>query len=304
MKKIRSQEHIGELFVISQVALYGLFPVIINYVTQKMPPILYAALVTLTAAVVLFLYLLFTKKLFLIFNRKAFKYILGTTIFVGIIPSILIFTGTRMSSATNTAILLESEVFFTFLICGIFFGEKITKHRLLGAFTILVGASAILYQGSLSINIGDLMVIAGTAFFPVGNRMAQKALKLCPPSIVLFLRSIIGGIALLFVSFIFENSISQTLPQFKENLLFILINGILVFAIAKSLWYEGIRRIDISKAISIGISAPAFSLIFAMIFLKEMPNIYQLTGFVLVIAGVYIVTRKRLPQAEIAPMID
>ncbi|MFA5821309.1 MAG: DMT family transporter [Candidatus Gracilibacteria bacterium] len=304
MKKTHSKEHIGELFVISQVALYGLFPVIINYVTQKMPPVLYAALVTLTAAVVLFLYLLFTKKLRLIFNRKAFKYILGTTIFVGIIPSILIFTGTRLSSATNTAILLESEVFFTFLICGIFFGEKITRHRLIGALIILIGAIAILYQGSLSINIGDLMIIAATAFFPVGNRLAQKALELCPVSVVLFLRSLIGGLALLFVSFIFEKSLASSIPSFKENLIYILINGIFIFTIAKILWYEGIRRIDISKAISIGIAFPAVSMIFAMIFLKEMPNIYQLTGLIFVLTGVWIVTRKRLPQAEIAPLLD
>ncbi len=304
MKKPHSKERVGELFVISQVVLYSLFPVIINYVTQQMPPILYAALVTLTASVALFLYLLATKKLRLIFNRKAMPYILGTTLLVGIIPSILIFTGTRMSSATNTAILLESEVFFTFLICGIFFGEKITRHRLIGALIILIGASTILYKGSLSMNVGDLMIIAGTAFFPIGNRMAQKALELCPPSVVLFLRSLIGGLALLFVSFIFEKSLHQAIPGLQKNLTLILINGIFIFAVSKSLWYEGIRRIDISKAVSIGISFPAFSMIFAMIFLKEMPNIYQLTGLVLVLAGVWIVTRKQLPQAEISKMLD
>jgi O-acetylserine/cysteine efflux transporter len=302
MTKSLREQKIGETFVLSQVALYGLFPIVINYGAKIMPPILFLAMSTLTGTAVLFIYLLATRRFKDIFNKKAYKYIFGVIIFIAIIPKLLIILGTSLTSGTNTAILLQAEIIFTFLICSIFFHEKITLKRLIGATIVLSGATAVLYQGSFDINTGDLLIIAGTFFFPIGNIFAKKALQLTSAAAILFLRSIVAGLFLLMLSFAVEGTSGTFLFHANTNLFYILINGILIMALTKVLWYEGLRRIDISKAVAIGISSPAFSLLFAYMFLSEIPNAYQIFGVAAIIAGVLIITRKPFNKAKIVDL--
>jgi len=302
MQKSPREQKVGEWFILSQVALYGLFPIVINYGAKVMPPILFFAMSTLAGATILFIYMLVTGRAKDMFNKKAYKYILGVIAFIAVIPNLFIIFGTKLTSGTNTAILLQAEIIFTFLICSIFFHEKITLKRLIGAIIVILGATAVLYQGSFNINAGDLLIIAGTFFFPIGNYFAKRALQITSAASILFLRSIIGGLFLLFLSFAIEGTSGNFLSLSQKNIFPILINGILVMSLAKVLWYEGLRRIDISKAVAIGISSPAFSLLFAYIFLSEIPNAYQIFGVGAIIIGVLVVTRKPFNKAKIVDL--
>lgn len=291
MKQI-SKEKAGEMMILGETLMYSLFPIIIAYSTKIMPPILFAGLSTLTASITLFIFLLLKKDLKSLKNKETIKYTLGITLFIIIIPSILIFTGSSKTSGINTTILLQSEILFTFIIFGLFAIEKITLRKTIGALIILVGTFFIIYNGSKNINIGDLLIIAGTFFYPIGNIFAKKALKVGSPSAILFIRSLLGGIVLICLSLIFENQ-DATLSKISNYWPLILLNGVFIYHLSKILWYEGIKRIDISKAIPISVGGyPAFSLLFAILFLKEIPTIYQLAGFMAVIAGIFILIRK------------
>ncbi len=292
MNNIESERK-GELFIISEVLIYALFPVVVNYITKLMPPILFAGLSTIMAGVALFTYILITKQLFKLKDIQALKYILAVTLFVIIIPSILIFTGTSKTSGINTTILLQTEILFAFLICGVFIGEKITPQRIGGAIIIVIGAIAILYNGTLQINRGDLLIIAGTFFFPIGGIYGKKALKLTTPAVILFVRSILGGTILILISLLFENYQVSFSRYVVDNFKFILLNGVFICGLSRLLWYEGLKRLDISKATSLAMSYPAFSLFYSYIFLKEIPTIFQWIGFMIIFCGIFILTYKR-----------
>lgn len=292
MNKIES-ERWGELLIICEVLVYALFPIVVNYTTKLMPPILFAGLSTIMAGVALFTYILIKKQLSKLKNIQALKYILAVTLFVIIIPSILIFTGTSKTSGINTTILLQTEILFAFLICGVFVGEKITPQRIGGAITVVIGAIAILYNGTLQINRGDLLIIAGTFFFPIGNIYAKKALKLTTPAVILLVRSFLGGMILVLISLLFENYQVSFSGYVVDNFKFILLNGALIYGLSRLLWYEGLKRLDISKATSLAISYPAFSLFYSYIFLKEIPTIFQWIGFIIIFWGIFILTYKR-----------
>lgn len=253
---------------------------------------LFAGLSTLTASITLFIYLLLKGNLKSLINKETIKYSVLIALFIIIIPSILIFTGSSKTSGINTTILLQSEIVFTLLIFGFFAIEKITLKKIIGALIVLTGTIFIIYNGSTDINTGDLLIIAGTFFYPIGNIFAKKALKITSPSAILFIRSFLGGIILIILSLIFENQ-SATLGKLSNYWPLILLNGIFIYHLSIILWYEGIKRIDVSKAVSISIgSYPAFSLLFAILFLKEIPTIYQLVGFVTIILGILILTKK------------
>lgn len=289
-----SNERIGELMVGGETILYAFFPILIAYTTKIMPPILFAALSTLTAAVALFIYMVLKKEIKKIKNVKTIKYALGVAIFIIIIPATLIFLGSSKTSGINTSILLQSEILFTFVICGIFANESITSRKIIGAVLMVVGALFILFNVALAINSGDLLIIAGTLFYPIGNIIAKKALTFSPPSVILFIRSLLGGIVLLFISSQFEKWNVPIGQIISDNYLFILANGVLIYAVSKIFWYESIKRIDISKAILISVGAyPAISLFFAFLFLKEIPTTFQVIGLIIILFGVYQIVEKR-----------
>lgn len=296
MKK-KSEERLGEGLIMAEVLLYAFFPVVANYTTRLMPPILFAGLSMMVAAAALLIYLIVRKDLSSIFHKRAFKYILGVAAFIIIIPSIFIYTGTSMTSSVNTTILLQTEIFFTFVIVGFFTHEKITMRKVVASLIITVGAIAVLFNGKIEVNWGDVLIIIGVASYPIGNVFAKTALKLTSSGAVLFIRCFLGGIFLILVSLIFEQYSDSVSFYIYENLGLLLFNGFVVYFVSKLFWYEGFKRMDISKSIPMAMSYPAFSLVYAYIFLKEVPNLYQLGGFVVIMVGIYVITMKKEKEA-------
>jgi len=293
--KTLSNEKVGEILVVGETMLYALFPVLISYTTKRMPPVLFAGTSILVAAIVLFVYLICKNQLREMINTKALKYILLTTLYIAIIPSIFIFVGSSKTSGVNTTILLQSEIFFTFVIYGLLKYEKITRQKVIGAVILVAGTLLILFNGTLKINIGDLLIIAGTAFYPIGNINAKKALAITTPIIVLFIRSAIGGIVLIIFSVLFEKYDLSAFQLINNSVWLILLNGILVYCVSIIIWYEGIKRIDISKAILISIGIlPAVSLVYVAIFLHEFPTSQQWLGFIIICVGMFFILKKKV----------
>lgn len=303
MKNI-SREKTGELLILGETLIYSLFPIIIAYSTKIMPPILFAGMSTLMASITLFIFILIRKNLKSLIDLKAIKYTLGVTLFIIIIPSILIFTGSSKTSGINTTMLLQMEILFTFIIFGLFKIEKITLKKIIGSLIILIGTTLILYNGNANINTGDLLIIAGTFFYPIGNIFAKKALEISPPSTILFIRSLLGGIILICLSLIFENQ-NNTLEKISIYWPLILLNGIFIYHISKILWYEGIKRIDISKAIPISVGGyPALGLLFAILFLKEIPTTYQEIGFIAILTGIFVLIKNNSEKQSNNPVLS
>ena len=91
--------------------------------------------------------------------------------------------------------------------------------------------------------------------------------------------------------FQFENWNLPIQQIIAENYSFILVNGLLVYGLSKVLWYEGIKRIDISKATVISVGGyPAISLILAFLFLKETLAPLQWAAIALAAAAVVLIT--------------
>ena len=137
------------------------------------------------------------------------------------------------------------------------------------------------------------MIIAGILFFPIVCIYGIKALKLTTPAVILFVRSILGGTILILISLLFENYQVSFSRYVVDNFKFILLNGVFICGLSRLLWYEGLKRLDISKATSLAMSYPAFSLFYSYIFLKEIPTIFQWIGFMIIFCGIFILTYKR-----------
>lgn len=296
-----SSQRIGEIMIIGQSILFGLFPIVTHYATGFIPPILFASLSMLIASVVLLIFSLADGSFAKISSWKVFPSLVAITFFIVIIPAPLLFIGAKLTSSINTAILLKSELVFAILLSFIL-SQGFRLPKLVSGLMILAGALIILVDGSFEFQKGDLLILLASFFYPIGNSIVQKTFALISASGILFFRSFFGGITLFMMSIVFENSTPVVASVLQDHFWLLLLNGVFLWAISKMMVYEGLRRLDLVKATSLMMTETAFSLIYAMVFLSEIPTIYQLLGFVVVMIGVYFSTKpeyvkKALQQA-------
>jgi len=294
----QKQELHSELLTLLSAAISGLFPIIVSHTIKTFPPILFAGLSNLIPGLIAFLYIIFTKQNLNFFNKRSLKHLISIVIFIIVLPSFCIFLGAKYTSSINLAILLQTELLFTFIICGLFFKEKITLKNVLGAILIAIGTITVLYNGAFTLNKGDILIIIGTALYPIGNNSSKKALQFIPISFIVFFRGIFGGSILILISFLMEKTYLNLIPSIQNHLLPILINGILIFTIAKTISFYGLKYLDITRVIPLLCSAVGFSLIFAFLFLKEIPTFYQILGLIFIVSGIFVITKKIFFQTE------
>jgi len=284
------QENRGVLLALISAALWGIFPVMVNRQSHHIPPLTFAATSTLLAAAGAFIYTVLKRKLVELKKKEAYASLLMITLCIVIIPYVLFFIGSSKTSGINTSLLLLSEIIFTLIFTPLI-GEKTTVEKLIGALGIFVGALLILYNGKFKLNIGDILVTASTATYPIGNFYAKKVLNQVSPSTILFVRFFLGGLFILLLSMLMETQAS-ILTIMRIDWPAVLVTGIILLGVGKIIWYEALSRLDISKAISLGMTFPLFSLVILIGISKEEISHYQWLGMAIMMFGVYFTIRR------------
>lgn len=287
------QEKLGAMFALLSGMIGGLFPVFINRGVKEIPPLFFAGASVAVAVVGALCYAAYQKKFKEFKITKAYPPMLMVTIFIVIIPYILLFIGASKTSGVNTAVLLLCEIIFTTIFTH-FYGEKTSLYKILGAIGIFCGSLLILYSGAMKFNWGDILIILSTISYPIGNFYSKKSLCLVsPPTIILF-RFIVSGIFLLALSFLFESMSWGKISSLSvRSWFFILFNGLIILSIGKAVWYEALKRLDISKAISLEMTAPFFSLLVLVLFFGEQISLVKWSGILIMLVGViFSVLRK------------
>ena len=284
------QENKGVILALISAALWGIFPVMVNRGSHHIPPLTFAAIATLLAAAGSFIYTALKCRLSELRKKEAYASLLMITLCIVIIPYTLFFIGSSKTSGINTSLLLLSEIIFTLMFTP-FIGEKTTFEKLLGASGVFVGALLILYNGKFGVNNGDILIIASTTTYPIGNYYAKKALRQVSSSTVLFVRFLLGGLFMLLLAMIVEpqSSLSNIMRIEWPTLLF---TGLVLLGVGKIIWYEALGRLDISKAIALGMTFPVFSLIILVGICGEEISRHQWIGIAIMMAGVFFTIRR------------
>jgi len=285
-----SREAHGAALALLSAALWGVFPVMVNRGSHHIPPLLFAAISTLLAAAGSLGYAAFKGQLYELRNRESYASLFMITLCIVIIPYTLFFIGAGKTSGMNTSLLLLSEIIFTLLFTP-FIGEKTTIEKLIGAFGVFCGAALILFHGSFKLNTGDVLVILSTASYPVGNFYAKKALTRVSPSVILLVRFFLGSLFLFLLSMFVESS-STVSAVIATNWPLLSLTGFVLLGAGKIVWYEALNRVDISKAISLSMTFPLFSLIILTGFYNEPISHQQAMGIAVMLVGVFFSAKR------------
>ena len=294
---MNSSKNTAHLLLVSESTLWALFPIITIFSLNHISPLLSAGISSLIAGGLFAAVMTskgFWKELFI---KEAWADMLAATIIIGILFYALNFIALQYTSAGNKSILTLTEIGFSFLVFGVIFRrESITKNKVLGGFLMSMGAVAILFENATALNIGDLMVILAAALANFGNFFAKRAMQLVSSITLMFVRSVIAGVALVLMALMMEDSFAGI----SNSWVFLLINGVLLLGISKIMWLEAIKLVDVSHAVNFAPLSTAFTLLFAYFFLQEIPSWVQIFGFVPIALGVYILTKTTKGSANLS----
>ncbi len=281
----------GELSIISHMLLWSLFPIFTIFTFLTLPSLYSASFSTLFAALFFSIVLAYKKKWSELLIKEAWIDIIIASFFIGVFYYGLYFIGLKFTTAGNASIASLMELFFSFLVLGVWGKEKIYLKKVIGAVLMFIGALILLLPKASGINYGDLIIVSATIITPFGNYFMQRARKKVSSITIMFVRSFISSISLFFLALFFF-----PLPTFTDitsSLIFLIPNGIIFLGLSKILWIEGIHRIQITKANSLSTITPLFTIIFSYFLLKEVITTNQIFGAIPIIIGANLILKKK-----------
>ncbi len=281
---------IGTSVILLGTWLWSFHPILIQRVTQTAPGLVIATLthsVALLTALVVFAW----RGDFSGFKKThLYKDQLLAAFLIVVVPMTLFYLGARLTSGVNASVLLLSELLFTVPVAR-FYGEKITSAKVIGTTSVLLGSFLVLFKGFNNFSWGDIVIIFSTASYPFGNIISKRLLKELSPETVLVSRLMLGVPILFVLSLIFSPgaNYSETVSNYWPTLL---AAGGLCLAISKLLWFNGIKRLDISQAVPIGLTFPLFSILTLTALGLETISNQQFFGIIFLLIGVYYIVSK------------
>ncbi|MEK7495813.1 MAG: DMT family transporter [Patescibacteria group bacterium] len=270
------------LILFSGMILWGMYPLFTHKFVLGIDPLFLVSVSTLIASIPFIIQLLLKKEFGQLFLSKNLKTLLFIALFTAIGHGFL-FVGTKLTSGTNTGLLLQVEPIYSLILGVIFLGEIISSSQVGATLLMVIGAITIVYKGGVNLNLGDILVLFSPLMFQISHAIAKKLLnKGTDIFLILAGRQLYGGLMLLFFSFIMNKSI---INLFNFNsLTSALYLGLFLSAISFC-WFSSIKKIPVSVASSFLPLTAVVSLLGSVFFLKETISIQQYLGFFFIVGG-------------------
>jgi len=272
------------------MTLWGMYPLFTHKFVLGIDPLFLVSVSTLIAAIPFIIQLLIKKEFRQLFSLKNLKTLLLVALFTAIGQGFL-FIGTKLTSGTNTGLLLQSEPIYSLILGVIFLGEVIGASQAGATLLMVIGAMTIVYKGGMNLNVGDILILLSPLMFQISHAFGKKLLsKGADIYLILAGRQFYGGLMLLILAFIFNKSMISLFTF--NNLLSTFYLG-LFSAIVALCWYASIKKIPVSVASSFLPLTAVVSLLGSVFFLKEIISVQQYFGFLFIVGGMVWQTRLR-----------
>jgi drug/metabolite transporter (DMT)-like permease len=280
----------GLILIFICMIVSGLFPVVGKYAMGRLHPLFFSSVSALVCAGFIFLFLLVRGEVQTLFG-KDFRLLFLIGLFGTGLSSLFFFYGTRLTSGINSALLLQIEPIYSLLLGYFMLKERISGKQILLTLVIIAGVTLVIYNGTFVFNRGDFLILLTPLFWQLCHAFAKKALVRQSFYVIAASRTLFGGLFLLAANILVGRN---DLSILDLNLfLLILFQGVVVYAMGFLTWYSAIRWVNLSKGTTIAAPYPILSVIFAWLFLGEVPTMYHLAGLVLILSGALLLSRIR-----------
>ncbi|CAD2072304.1 DMT family transporter [Phocicoccus pinnipedialis] len=276
------------LSIVMATVIWGLNMVLLKVLVTELPPATMTAFRIMTAGITTLIIIICLKSYRKMTNTE-WRYILIGTLFGVVLHHLFIAKGLVLINASNASLILALLPITTAVMGVMFLGEKMTKFRLVGFIMALIGVFFI--QGGSFSNIvfsrGELylfiaMFVQAMSFIFI--RKLTFTLDSKQATSVMFL---IGSTILLMISLFTEPGGISAFFSMRLPVMFVfLFSGIVATGVGFIIFNGSIQRIGAGNTVIFNNLVPLFGLIFSAIFLKDVINIIQMSGFIFIVLGV------------------
>jgi drug/metabolite transporter (DMT)-like permease len=207
------------------------------------------------------------------------------------------FLAGETTTITNMGIIYTSSPIFIILISSIFFNEKISKIKIIGLISCLIGVFIIIIKGDLELlinlnfTIGDLWMLAAA----IGWALYSVYLFYWKTELQMFQRftliAFFGALSLLPFYIVEEAMVERTLFN-SEFFIWVIFAAVSPGIIAFTLYTQAQKYLGASLA---GFTLYIFTIyaaIYGFLFFNEKLELYHLAGTILVFFGVYLAKKN------------
>lgn len=283
-----SEHRLGDFYVYLSSILWAIFPIITVLTYSTLEPLPSLALSTFFATLFFVVIVTIRKKWHEVWNIPALRDIFYVTMFIGVGFYVFIFMALKYTSAGNVSLVALLEILFSYIFFSVWKKEEYTLRHIGGSLLMIAGAVIVLLPNATTFNIGDFFVVIATMLAPIGNYFQRRARKQVSSETIMLVRSTLTVPIILVLALVLGQALRVS--DAMGSLWFLLVNGILLLGLSKILWIEAIHRVSITRANALSSISPALTLLFAYLFLGQPPTMFQLTSFVPLVAGLYLLT--------------
>ena len=294
-----------QMALIAAMAIWGLNVAVVKQLTDSFETSTLAALRMVVALAVLSAIVLWKRCGVLGMSWKQVRTLLVAGVLMVYLNQLLFAEGLQRSTATNGALIMALSPLVSALLAAFMFRETLSLQRLLGVALGFGGVAAVVLShpgaGLSRASTGDLMLVAGVVSFAAGGALVQRLARCMHPLTISWAIYLVGT-SMLVVQVVVGS------PSLNVDVLFpgwwpwalILFSGVMATALSNLLWNRAIATIGVARTAVFLYWVPVFGVLFAAILLDERLTAWHLAGFIAVMAGTFLGTRRPRPAAPAA----
>ena len=202
----------------------------------------------------------------------------------------------QYTEALNALLIQSAGPLCVALWTLVLFGVRLSVPQLLGIITSLIGVLTIILRGDLTslasveINKGDVMLAAALFIFGIYSALMLRRPVTHPLSLI----AVTTGFGALMTIPLNIWELATGTPLVLDKLTLATLVYVIIFpsALAYLCFNRGIALIGPNRAAPFFHLMPVFGSAMAIVFLGEQPQLFHLVGYLLVLAGVMVASRR------------
>lgn len=271
-----SERALGIVLISASAAIFGLAGVLTKSISAD--PMTVACWRGLVGAVLVGLYVIWRNNNggrceSLLLGKKGWALAI-----VGAAASAAFISSFKFSYVANVTIIYATVPFATALLGWFILKERLRPRTLIAALLSLVGVSVMvfsgLHTGGYFGNALSILMTLLSAVYIVTVRMFRDAPVIWASAVSALLLFVLGWF------------VTDPLAVTSRDMVLLVMFGV-SFAIAVVLWTEGARLIPAAEAALLGLGEVPFAIVFAWLFLAEIPPRASFIGGAIVLAAVF-----------------
>ncbi len=211
----------------------------------------------------------------------------------------LVYIGINYTTAINGLIMNSSSPMFMAIMAFFLFKERLSTVQLFGILLSVIGVLTVVLRGdvaalgNLRFNIGDLIVLG--AFFVWAFYTVMLKLRPAIHGLSFLCTTFLIGVVTNTPFFMWEMWTGRYIHLSTGSISALLYVAIFPSILAYICYNRGVQLIGSNRAGAFLHVVPLFGALLAVLTLGEKLELFHLAGFVLIISGVILTTRKPAP---------